>query len=451
MNEIVNLALRGKEKKGKKSMKKVCSIILAVMMVVSMIPVWTIAVSAEDHVHVFASEWTTDKTAHWHACTAADCDIEDYATCGLEGAAYGTHTIVNGKCQVCNCDCPHKFENDSPVCTLCGKTFYRAYDVNLTGSTLTFKIDVLDKKDEPYNTYGKCYRFDMFLIASDNEPVVNYEKVYDLGCKIGVNEYGSTGDFPDNGVSNYVRNGNTFTVTILLDQLDEITGFKGIYGLTAETTCVWLNIRPCSSAALDYDEPSWMRFYDSTMLVFKYGEYLVKAPKAAGTTGTYNKRVYKVDESNKVDLMAKAWETDKKVTFEDWYLRTMIQYQAGEDGALDIRFASMLDENLGQYKEAGFIVEVNGQATPITLKTTEAVKSFVADDKTYTIGEFSEADDYFFLQNTVFAASLVRSGADVKVTPFVTLMDGTTTLKGASVTFNLGTIADIAGIRFKPM
>ena len=182
-----------------------------------------------------------------------------------------------------------------------------------------------------------------------------------------------------------------------------------------------------------------------------YKNYLVEGhePVANGASGLYNRYSYYLDATgSEVVLNEKLYNEDKSVTFEQWYLRTMIQYQAGEDGALDIRFASMLDENLDQYKEAGFIVEVNGQKQ--TLTVTEAVQSFVADGKTYTIGDFSEADDYFFLQNTVFAASLVRSGADVKVTPFVTLMDGKTTLKGAEVTFNLGTIADIAGIQFKP-
>ena len=194
-----------------------------------------------------------------------------------------------------------------------------------------------------------------------------------------------------------------------------------------------------------WDTISSLKSYNHLRLTNPPQAYLVEGHEPTVTeNGLYNARIV-VDDVIKTE---KVYETDKSITFEQWYLRTMIQYQAGEDGALDIRFASMLDENLDQYMEAGFIVEVNGQKQ--TLPVTEAVQSFVANDKTYTIGDFSEADDYFFLQNTVFAASLVKSRADVKVTPFVTLMDGKTTLKGASVTFNLGTIADIAGIRFKP-
>ena len=55
------------------------------------------------HEHEFSTEWTKNETAHWHECTAEDCDIEDYAACGFEGAAYGTHVDANGdfRCDVC--------------------------------------------------------------------------------------------------------------------------------------------------------------------------------------------------------------------------------------------------------------------------------------------------------------------------------------------------------------
>ena len=48
-------------------------------------------IPSPSHEHVFSTEWTKNETAHWHVCTADGCDIEDYATCGLEGAAYGAH------------------------------------------------------------------------------------------------------------------------------------------------------------------------------------------------------------------------------------------------------------------------------------------------------------------------------------------------------------------------
>ena len=62
------------------------------------------------HNHSFSEEWTIDETHHWHVCTQADCDIEDYAACGLDGAAYGEHYIdkSTGKC-VCGITHLHSF------------------------------------------------------------------------------------------------------------------------------------------------------------------------------------------------------------------------------------------------------------------------------------------------------------------------------------------------------
>ena len=56
-----------------------------------------------EHEHIFDTEWTTNATAHWHECTAEDCDIEDYITSTVDGIAYGAHVDENGDfyCDIC--------------------------------------------------------------------------------------------------------------------------------------------------------------------------------------------------------------------------------------------------------------------------------------------------------------------------------------------------------------
>ncbi len=46
------------------------------------------------------NEWTYDEDGHCHACSNADnqCDIENYATCGIVGAAYAAHDFSNDDC-----------------------------------------------------------------------------------------------------------------------------------------------------------------------------------------------------------------------------------------------------------------------------------------------------------------------------------------------------------------
>lgn len=48
--------------------------------------------SGNTHVHVFATEWSSDATHHWHDCTSADCN---------EIADKAEHTFVNKKCTIC--------------------------------------------------------------------------------------------------------------------------------------------------------------------------------------------------------------------------------------------------------------------------------------------------------------------------------------------------------------
>ncbi len=51
------------------------------------------------HVHTFADTYTYNETHHWHVCTADDCYIKNYATCGIKEAAYGKHVFdESGHC-----------------------------------------------------------------------------------------------------------------------------------------------------------------------------------------------------------------------------------------------------------------------------------------------------------------------------------------------------------------
>ncbi len=50
------------------------------------------------HTHSWSSDWTYDDAGHWHACTAANCSITDYSSCGESGAAYAEHSYKNYIC-----------------------------------------------------------------------------------------------------------------------------------------------------------------------------------------------------------------------------------------------------------------------------------------------------------------------------------------------------------------
>ena len=54
------------------------------------------------HTHTWATGWTSDADGHWHACTAEDCTITDYANCGETGAAYAAHVYDNAQDTTCN-------------------------------------------------------------------------------------------------------------------------------------------------------------------------------------------------------------------------------------------------------------------------------------------------------------------------------------------------------------
>ena len=166
-----------------------------------------------------------------------------------------------------------------------------------------------------------------------------------------------------------------------------------------------------------------------------YEEYLVTAPTVT-ENGTYNKRAYHYENDTKVIDTEKVFTVDKNVTFEQWYLRTLIQYQT--DGTkFDLRFVSMLDENLDQYQKAGFTFTINGTAVSDELSTVTANTSYIVDSEEVNISAFSEDNDYFFLQNYVFDIGDIDLDDSLAVTAYVVLADGTE-LKGTkAVTFTL--------------
>ena len=59
-----------------------------------------ITYTTNPHMHMWAEEWSSDETYHWHECIADNCDIIDNA----EKDGYGIHADVdkNGACDVCS-------------------------------------------------------------------------------------------------------------------------------------------------------------------------------------------------------------------------------------------------------------------------------------------------------------------------------------------------------------
>ena len=165
-----------------------------------------------------------------------------------------------------------------------------------------------------------------------------------------------------------------------------------------------------------------------------YVEYNLNTAPTTAADGQCQKIVYD-DEGNVLNV------EDPVVSFSDWYLRTMVQYKKDETtGDYDIRFISMLNGDclkegkLTAYQFAGFEVTVGNVSQ--TLKTTTANSSFAAAGKEVKITDYSKEGDFFFLQNIAVAKDIVENDPTVTVTPFVTLMDGTT-LTGDAVSFTL--------------
>ncbi|MCQ2470088.1 MAG: leucine-rich repeat domain-containing protein, partial [Ruminococcus sp.] len=166
-----------------------------------------------------------------------------------------------------------------------------------------------------------------------------------------------------------------------------------------------------------------------------YECYLVTAPTVT-EMGTYNKRAYHYENDAKVVDTEKVFAEDKAVTFEQWYLRTLIQYQTNGT-EFDLRFVSMLDENLDQYQKAGFIFTINGTEVSDELSTVTANTSYIVDGSKVDINAFSQPDDYFFLQKYVFDIGEIDLDATMAVTAYVVLADGTELQGTKAVTFTL--------------
>ena len=164
---------------------------------------------------------------------------------------------------------------------------------------------------------------------------------------------------------------------------------------------------------------------------------MVSAPVAGGEAGSFAQNTYFIDEvyNNNYELTSKkviAQSDTVSVTFEQLFLRTMVQYKE-ENGSYDIRFVTMLDKNLENYKKAGFVYTINGE--DVELYTTDAYESFITDGETVNFSDYNPCEGCFVLQNVVFDAAVAAGLGTIEVKPFVELTDGTT-LYGSSVAFS---------------
>lgn len=76
------------------------------------------------HVHVWSTEWTSDATYHWHACTADGCTAtgDDAKNSKAEHNWGSNATSPNGKCTQDGCDATHTCDTkgDDGACSKCG-------------------------------------------------------------------------------------------------------------------------------------------------------------------------------------------------------------------------------------------------------------------------------------------------------------------------------------------
>ncbi len=161
---------------------------------------------------------------------------------------------------------------------------------------------------------------------------------------------------------------------------------------------------------------------------------LVKAP-TIDEEGTYREVTYQVDDEGNKREDTKVDGLPKPVTFAKWYLRTMVQYWTSD--CQKIRFVSMLDGNLGQYKEAGFEVTYNGEQ--FTLKQTVGYESFTYGSNnniTVNAADYSKEGDHFFLETNTFSDD---ANLNIKVKPYVELLSGGK-LYGEWVTFSINQV-----------
>lgn len=104
------------------------------------------------HTHVWDTAWTGDASGHWHRCTAAGCDITNYAACGEAGAAYAAHTpggwIVDVQPTASTAGRQHR------ACTVCGYTTQiAAIPATGGGNTPDSGTPSDDDDDDTHSTY----------------------------------------------------------------------------------------------------------------------------------------------------------------------------------------------------------------------------------------------------------------------------------------------------------
>ncbi len=193
--------------------------------------------------------------------------------------------------------------------------------------------------------------------------------------------------------------------------------------------------------ALSADEFSEYELTATDKLQKEY--YLIEKPVANGANGTYNQRSYYLEQDGTKHVVnAKLLgEADREVSFAQWYLRTSVQYWTKyvNDDECDVRFVSMLGDDLKQYQEAGFHVKIGDES--LDLKTKVAYQSYEADGKEISISEYSDPKDYFFLMNNAFGSKYADT--DITVQAYVRLADDTV-LEGREVSFKISQFTDIS-------
>ncbi len=171
---------------------------------------------------------------------------------------------------------------------------------------------------------------------------------------------------------------------------------------------------------------------------YDFVKYELSAAPTISTPGTYRAVYQKKDESKEL-----VYSDTKSVSFKDWYLRTSVQYWTKyvKGDKCDVRFVSMLGENLAQYRKAGFHVWIEG-VEQADLETTVAYRSYKADGDEINISKYSNSKDYFFLMNTQFGKE-VDKNKNITVQAYVELMDGSV-LEGRKVSFKISQFTGIS-------
>ncbi len=119
-----------------------------------------------------------------------------------------------------------------------------------------------------------------------------------------------------------------------------------------------------------------------------------------------------------------------------------MQYRETEDGGVNVRFVSMLDDSLDEYYEAGFTYTVGGADSFDPLTTQMGNTCFIVDGKTVKAGDFGLGEEYFILRDVDFAKDAVEANLEITVTPYVLLAAEETCITGEPITFSLGDLAE---------